>query len=372
MIARQSQLFIPTLREAPADAEAVSHKLLVRGGYIRQVRRACGRSCRSAGACTRRSSRSSARRWTRSAGRRCSCPCSRPASCGRRPNRDLDSRGLPPRGPHRARVRPAVDARGDRDVPRARDPELPAAAADALPLLDQGARRAAATRRAPAAPRVHHEGRVLVRPRRGGPRRRASASNEEAYHRMFQRCGLEYSAVAGGVRDHGRQGVDRLPRAVRLRREHARHVRERRLRGGSRDRAWHPAALRSSRKRREAPEKVETPGVTTIEALAEIARHRRCGDVEGDARSQAGRHARSGARTRRRPPVRVEDAGCARERLSPRDGRGDPRGFRSRRRLARPGRRRGRGRRRRGAARGPVRRRREPRRLASAGCRGRP
>ena len=37
MIARQSQLFIPTLREAPADAEAVSHKLLVRGGFIRQV-----------------------------------------------------------------------------------------------------------------------------------------------------------------------------------------------------------------------------------------------------------------------------------------------------------------------------------------------
>jgi prolyl-tRNA synthetase len=37
MLARQSQLFIPTLREAPADADAVSHKLLVRGGYIRQV-----------------------------------------------------------------------------------------------------------------------------------------------------------------------------------------------------------------------------------------------------------------------------------------------------------------------------------------------
>ena len=37
MFARQSQLFIPTLREPPADAEAVSHKLLVRGGYIRQV-----------------------------------------------------------------------------------------------------------------------------------------------------------------------------------------------------------------------------------------------------------------------------------------------------------------------------------------------
>jgi prolyl-tRNA synthetase len=37
VIARQSQLFIPTLREPPAEAEAVSHKLLVRGGYIRQV-----------------------------------------------------------------------------------------------------------------------------------------------------------------------------------------------------------------------------------------------------------------------------------------------------------------------------------------------
>ena len=37
MIARGSQLFLPTLREDPADAEAVSHKLLVRGGFIRQV-----------------------------------------------------------------------------------------------------------------------------------------------------------------------------------------------------------------------------------------------------------------------------------------------------------------------------------------------
>ncbi len=34
---KASQLFIPTLREDPADADAVSHKLLVRGGYIRQV-----------------------------------------------------------------------------------------------------------------------------------------------------------------------------------------------------------------------------------------------------------------------------------------------------------------------------------------------
>ena len=34
---RWSQAFIPTLRDDPTDAEAVSHKLLVRGGYVRQL-----------------------------------------------------------------------------------------------------------------------------------------------------------------------------------------------------------------------------------------------------------------------------------------------------------------------------------------------
>src|SRR5438552_6446965 len=37
MIARASKLFLPTLRDDPADAEAVSHKLLVRGGFVRQL-----------------------------------------------------------------------------------------------------------------------------------------------------------------------------------------------------------------------------------------------------------------------------------------------------------------------------------------------
>ena len=34
---RWSKLFIPTLREVPADAEVASHKLLLRAGYIRQL-----------------------------------------------------------------------------------------------------------------------------------------------------------------------------------------------------------------------------------------------------------------------------------------------------------------------------------------------
>ena len=37
MIARAAHLFLPTLRDDPTDAEAVSHKLLARGGFIRQV-----------------------------------------------------------------------------------------------------------------------------------------------------------------------------------------------------------------------------------------------------------------------------------------------------------------------------------------------
>jgi prolyl-tRNA synthetase len=34
---RWSQLFVPTLRDAPNDAVAPSHKLLIRGGFIRQL-----------------------------------------------------------------------------------------------------------------------------------------------------------------------------------------------------------------------------------------------------------------------------------------------------------------------------------------------
>ncbi len=36
-VARYSQLFIPTLKEAPADAQVASHRLLVRAGFVRQL-----------------------------------------------------------------------------------------------------------------------------------------------------------------------------------------------------------------------------------------------------------------------------------------------------------------------------------------------
>ena len=34
---RFSKMLIPTLRETPADAEAISHILMLRAGYIRQL-----------------------------------------------------------------------------------------------------------------------------------------------------------------------------------------------------------------------------------------------------------------------------------------------------------------------------------------------
>ena len=34
---RQSQLLIPTLKEAPAGAEVASHQLMLRAGLVRQV-----------------------------------------------------------------------------------------------------------------------------------------------------------------------------------------------------------------------------------------------------------------------------------------------------------------------------------------------
>jgi prolyl-tRNA synthetase len=36
-VARFTQLFVPTLKEAPADAQVASHKLLVRAGFVRQL-----------------------------------------------------------------------------------------------------------------------------------------------------------------------------------------------------------------------------------------------------------------------------------------------------------------------------------------------
>ena len=230
---------------------------------------------------------------------------------GDRPRRDPGA--LPPAGPRWAQVRPAADARGDVRVPRARDPQLQGTPAVVVPPPDEGPRRAAPARRPPPRPRVHHEGLVLVRPRRGGARAQLPAA----------RAGLPPDLRAlrardvprpGGVRDHGRQRLDGLPRAVCLRREHARHVRERRLRRRHRGRADGAAATDVPGAPR-CPAGGRNPRSDDYRGPREAPRRRSRGDVQGDAGREAGRHARARADARRRPARGDEDAGRARLRL---------------------------------------------------------
>ena len=373
MIARASQLFLPTLRDAPADAEAVSHKLLVRGGFIRQV---------SAGLWTfpplgwrvhRKVEQIIREEMDAIGAQELLAPVLTPVELWEATGRDKIPEIFHAPGSRGRGVHPAAHARGDVHVPRARAPELQAAAAALVPLPDQGSRRAAPARRPAPRPRVHHEGLVLVRPRRGRRDAQLRARTRAAYHRIFERCGVEAYERAGGVGDDGRRASRRLPRAVGLGREHARHAaRTATTPPTSRSRAA-SRARRSSRRALDAPEEVETPGVTTCEALAaflgiDLAATSKAMPVtnedgtvvlalvRGDDRRRAG-EARCGACEGASRPSTDDEIRAA---------------FGAVGRLARPGRLRRRGRRRRDAARRPVRRRREPRRLASARRRGRP
>ena len=268
-------------------------------------------------------------------------------------------------------VRAADHARGDGHLPRARDPVVQAAAAALVPLPDEGPRRAAPARRAAPRARVHHEGRRT----RSTATRTACASsfeaNREAYKRIFARCGIEAVRRAGRERDHGRQVQRRLPRAVGIGREHARHLRERRLRGRPRDRARRsaragvPGAARCAGGDRDARRDDDR-------GARRVPLHRRERHVEGDA-GRARRTARSCSRSS------AATTGSASRSSSTRStaARGPRRTTRSSSAFGAGGGSLGpvglrrRDRRRRGAARGAVRRRREPRRLAPARGRGR-
>ena len=36
---KQTRMLIPTMKEVPSDAEAVSHQLMLRGGYIKPLQK---------------------------------------------------------------------------------------------------------------------------------------------------------------------------------------------------------------------------------------------------------------------------------------------------------------------------------------------
>ena len=207
---RMSALFLRTLRDDPADAEVDSHRLLVRAGLHPPGRvRASTRGCRSATGCCARSSRSSARRWTGPAPRRCSCRSPSRSSSGSAAAATRPTGRLMFRLQDRKETGYCLSPTAEEVVTthrRAGVRLVPRPAGEPVPDQLEVPRRAAAALRAAARPRVPDEGRVLVRPR---PRRAAASATSamyDAYHRVFERCGLTFRPVEGAVgRDRRRR-----------------------------------------------------------------------------------------------------------------------------------------------------------------------
>ena len=176
---RLSGYFLPTEKQAPADAEALSHKLLVRAGMVRQVgagpvELAAGRLARAP---AHRAGRAGGDERHRRPGAADAGAQPGGAVAEVRPLPVLRRRAVPLRGPPRGAHGAGHDPRGGRDhARRAGRALLPRPAAHPLPLPGQGARRAAPARRRPAHARVRHEGRLHVRPRRRRGWTRATAS----------------------------------------------------------------------------------------------------------------------------------------------------------------------------------------------------
>ena len=173
----------------------------------------------------------------------------------------------PVQGPRRARHGPRDDPRGGRrDPPPRHRPELSPAADDGLPLPDEVPGRAAVARRADPRPRVRHEGRLQLRPRRGRPRRELSGASTRPTSGL-QAPRARRDRGRRRRRDHGRLGRPRVHGPQRLRRGHARPVRQLRLRREPADRRGRASPIPSAEDALPM-EDVETPGATTIDALA--------------------------------------------------------------------------------------------------------
>ncbi len=268
MIARQSQLFIPTLREAPADAEAVSHKLLVRGGYIRQV---------SAGVWTflplgwrvhQKVVQIIREEMDAIGGQEMLMPVLTPFELW-----EQSGRGAIPE------IFRLQDRAG-------RDYVLPMTHEETMTFH---AKEIASYRQLPQL-LYHFAIKERDEPRsRGGLLRLrefimkdaysfdrdeaeldvAFRKNEEAYHRMFERAGLEYSAVqAESGMMGGKESIDFLAPSgsgenTLVTCENGDFAADLEVANGVPRAPELPAAL-------TAPKEVATPGVTTIEALAEM------------------------------------------------------------------------------------------------------
>src|SRR6187455_3097490 len=268
MIARQSHLFIPTLREAPADAEAISHKLLVRGGYIRQVAAGVWTFLPLGWRVHQKVVQIIREEMDAIGGQEMLMPVLTPIELWQHTKRD-----------HIDELFTLQDRTG-------RDYVLPMTHEETVTFH---AKEISTYRRLPQL--LYHfsiKERDELRSRGGLLRLRefimkdaysfdrdeagldaAFLRNEGAYHRMFQRAGLEYSAVqAESGMMGGKESVDFLAPSgsgenTLVTCENGDFAADLEVARGVPRRPDYPAAL-------EHPTEVATPGVTTIEGLAEM------------------------------------------------------------------------------------------------------
>ena len=266
----QSQLFIPTLRDDPADAEAVSHKLLVRGGYIRQVSAGVWSFLPLGWRVHQKVVQIIREEMDAIGGQEMLMPVLTPVELWQQSGRDYI--------PEMFRLE---DRNGRRSY--------------VLPMTHEEtvtfhAREIASYRQLPQI-LYHFSIKERDEPRsRGGLLRlrefimkdaysfdrdedgldESFRKHERAYHTMLERLGIEFYYVdAESGMMGGKESKDFLAPAG-SRREHARHVREVRLRRGSRDRAGRSARAHVPRRARRVRKRSRRQDVTTIEALADF------------------------------------------------------------------------------------------------------
>ncbi len=233
---RRSVLFLPTERQPPADAEALSHKLMVRAGLVRQLGSGLWSWLPAGWRAHEKAVQIIREEMDGIGGQEMLMPVMHPRELWRRTGRDgidelfklKDRKGaeMVLAMTHEEAVTFHVAA--GREV-------LPRPPQAALPLPDQGTRRAASARRRPAHPRVHHEGRLHLRSRPGRAGRPVRGA-PRCVRPDLHTGGPGVVRVRVGRRDDGRDGRARVHGAVpcrRGRRGHRRPLRRER-RGGVR------------------------------------------------------------------------------------------------------------------------------------------
>jgi prolyl-tRNA synthetase len=194
---KASQFLISTLKEAPADAEVVSHKLMMRAGMIKKLGAGIYNYMPMGLRVIRKVEAIVREEMNRAGAIETTMPVVQPAELWQETGR------FEKMGPELLRIKDrhgrdfVIQPTSEEvvtDIAR-QEFELQAAAQELLPDPDQVPRRAPPALRPDARSRVHHEGRLFLRPDRDAAQI-SYQTMREAYKRIFDRFGLQYRAVA--------------------------------------------------------------------------------------------------------------------------------------------------------------------------------